>query len=78
MAIRLNPERARGLLLFVLFLIWIWAMLAAMGCVVPDGVTIPVTGVDLSDTTASTATAPVSTRDVGGDQTNINIAGATP
>lgn len=75
MAIRLNPERVLGLTIFVLFPIW--AFLTATGCAAKTVVKLDKPAV-VSRETASTSTAPVSTRDVHGDQTNINMAGGTP
>ncbi|KKN04358.1 hypothetical protein LCGC14_1098370 [marine sediment metagenome] len=76
MAIRLNPERLLGLVMFVLFLLW--AFLAATGCATVEDVVIPVTAADLSNETTTTTTVPVSAGDVQGDLTVITLAGATP
>lgn len=93
MAIRLNPERLLGLLIFVLFLIW--AVLTAMGCATGntgvamsdiDGLRAEIAAlkvqievpIDLSREITTTTTVPVATGDVAGDVTAITIAGATP
>ena len=74
MAIRLNPERLFGLAIFVLFLVW--AVLVATGCM--TDVDVPITPVDLSDTTTTTTTVPVSIEHTDGPVTVITLAGATP
>ncbi len=74
MAIRLNLERLIGLAIFVLFLVW--AVLVATGCM--TDVDVPITPVDLSDTTTTTTTVPVSIEHTDGPVTVITLAGATP